>query len=160
MKFLICAATVKDREPYAPPAGGFIRADMKKLFLLLLLAVTISGCGISNNNSSVAPVATVAPLSNATLILDFGGGKVTTYSSVLAKTAFEALEKVAVENGITMDVKKYDFGMMVNSIAGSENSKDLSWIYYVNGKSPDVGADKYELKDGDKIEWKFIKPSF
>lgn len=31
---------------------------------------------------------------------------------------------------------------------------DLSgWMYFVNGESPSVGCQKYELKDGDRIEW-------
>ena len=43
---------------------------------------------------------------------------------------------------------------------GTENTKDLSWIYFVNGKSGEVAADKYELKNGDKVEWKYMKPNF
>ena len=27
------------------------------------------------------------------------------------------------------------------------------WTYRVNGEVPSVGCDKYELKDGDKVEW-------
>jgi hypothetical protein len=134
---------------------------MKKLFLLLLLTFTISGCGLSKNAGIVpVPTATIAPMAKATMVIDFGGGKISTYSGISARSAFEALEKVAVENDITMDVKKYDFGMLVNSINGSENTKDLAWIYYVNGKSPEVGADAYKLKDGDVVEWKYIKPTF
>ncbi len=30
------------------------------------------------------------------------------------------------------------------------------WIYTVNGAYPDCSADAYEVKDGDKIEWKYI----
>lgn len=134
---------------------------MGRILTLILIALIFSGCGLSNKTALLpTPSAIIVPLTKATLVLDFGGGKVTTYESVAAKTAFELLEKVTVENDITMDVKKYDFGMLVNSIDGRENSKDLAWIYYVNGKSADVGADKYELKEGDKVEWRYIKPNF
>ena len=31
---------------------------------------------------------------------------------------------------------------------------DLSgWIYFVNGESPSVSCDQYQLKDGDFVEW-------
>lgn len=134
---------------------------MGKILTLILIAVIFSGCGISKRNALLpTPSATIAPLAKATLVLDFGIGAATTYEKIAAKTAFELLEKVAEENGITMDVKKYDFGMLVNSIDGRENTKDLAWIYYVNGKSADVGADSYQLKEGDVVEWKYIKPIF
>ena len=29
-------------------------------------------------------------------------------------------------------------------------------MYKVNGKVPDVGADQYEVKKGDEIEWYYV----
>ena len=37
------------------------------------------------------------------------------------------------------------------------NSKKEYWAFYVNGKMAEVGAGSYQLKDGDKIEWKIEK---
>lgn len=34
------------------------------------------------------------------------------------------------------------------------DSKKEYWAFYVNGKMAEVGAGSYQLKDGDKIEWK------
>ncbi|MCL4363786.1 DUF4430 domain-containing protein [Patescibacteria group bacterium] len=47
----------------------------------------------------------------------------------------------------------------VTSINGKEASasKREYWAFYVNGKLADVGAGSYQLKAGDKIEWKIEK---
>ncbi|MBR2804096.1 MAG: DUF4430 domain-containing protein, partial [Eggerthellaceae bacterium] len=29
------------------------------------------------------------------------------------------------------------------------------WLFTVNGESPNVGADAYQIADGDEIVWKF-----
>lgn len=77
-----------------------------------------------------------------------------------AQNALEALKLVGVENNLEVRVKEYDFGVLVESIGGRENSVDKAWIYYVNGESATEGADQYELKTGDLITWKYIKPVF
>lgn len=135
---------------------------MGKLLTLILISFVFSGCGLTQKTGTLlqTPTATIVPEVKTTLVLDYGGGKISTYSGISAKTALDALTKIAEDSNITVDVKKYNFGMLVNAIGGKENSKDLAWIYYVNGKSPDVGADKYELKDGDRVEWKYQKPNF
>jgi|SRR3989338_2390348 len=47
----------------------------------------------------------------------------------------------------------------VTEINGQEalNSKKEYWAFFVNGKMAEVGAGSYQLKDGDKIEWKIEK---
>lgn len=132
---------------------------MSKIFALIFTAFLLTGCGIAGGMTS-NPSATVVPQGKSTVVIDFGDGKISTYSGIIGKTAFDVLTDVAVTNEITMDVKKYDFGMLLNSLGGKENSKDMAWIYFVNGKSPEVGADKYNLKDGDVVEWKYTKPTF
>jgi hypothetical protein len=47
----------------------------------------------------------------------------------------------------------------ITSIDGKEAksaSKEF-WAFYVNGKQAEVGAGSYQLKNGDKIEWKIEK---
>lgn len=75
------------------------------------------------------------------------------------ETAFSMLEKLTGEKGIEIQTQKYDFGIFVKSIMGKESTQDLSWIYFVNGKSGDIAADKFIIKPGDIVEWKHIKPS-
>jgi|GEM_PF-1389088 len=46
----------------------------------------------------------------------------------------------------------------VQGIAGmfeKDGGSKSGWIYKVNGKKPDKGADEYSVKKGDRIEWKY-----
>lgn len=53
-------------------------------------------------------------------------------------------------------VKEYSFGTLVESIDEVKNGESGKyWVYFVNGKMADVGADQYKLLKGDKIEWKW-----
>ena len=47
----------------------------------------------------------------------------------------------------------------VTEINGQEalNSKKEYWAFFVNGKMAEIGAGSYQLKEGDKIEWKIEK---
>jgi hypothetical protein len=47
-------------------------------------------------------------------------------------------------------------GVLVESIDGIKNGTgNKYWQYWINGELPMVSADKQEVKNEDKIEWKF-----
>lgn len=79
---------------------------------------------------------------------------------VQAKTAYEALQAAAKNRGWQLQVKNYDFGQLVEAINGQKNTSDKAWIYFINGQAATQAADKQELKAGDVVEWKYIKPAF
>ncbi|MDE2311483.1 MAG: DUF4430 domain-containing protein [Patescibacteria group bacterium] len=66
-------------------------------------------------------------------------------------TAFDLLDSTH-----KVTAKDYGAGMgkMVLSIDGTTPDSQHYWGFYVNGKSSNVGASAYALKDGDKVEWK------
>lgn len=73
-------------------------------------------------------------------------------------TALSQLQKAAVDNNITIEVKTSDFGSYVDSLDGLKGGTDGKyWLYSVNGKEAAVGADQYKLAEGDVAEWKFTK---
>lgn len=52
-------------------------------------------------------------------------------------------------------------GVLVTKIKEQKNGQDNKyWQYYVNGQMPQVGADKYIPKSGEKIEWIFAESTF
>lgn len=57
--------------------------------------------------------------------------------------------------GVPVEMKTYDFGSFVDSISGVKGEQGHWWIYYVNGTAATVAADKYLVKPGDTIEWKY-----
>lgn len=57
----------------------------------------------------------------------------------------------------THQVQVKDFagsGEFVTSIDGMEQDSGRFWAFYVNGSQAPVGAGQYQLKEGDRIEWK------
>lgn len=96
------------------------------------------------------------------LQIDFGNGKTINFEEVLAdeeQTAYSLLADAADDKNLDLQTQQYDFGVFVKSINGHESTADKAWIYFVNGESGDIAADKYILKLGDTVEWKYIAPS-
>jgi hypothetical protein len=88
------------------------------------------------------------------------GTAVATVSGVAAQTAFQALSEAAKKQNFELKTKQYDFGVFVEAIGTLANTKEKSWIYFVNGKAGTVAADKQSLTAGDMVEWKYISPAF
>ena len=43
----------------------------------------------------------------------------------------------------------------IADVVASEVGPNAGWLFTVNGESPHVGADAYQISDGDEIVWKF-----
>jgi len=97
-----------------------------------------------------------------TLIIDAGGMIKSSYILDIQENTspFSLLEKVKDMGEVTIETEIYDFGVLVTSINGFENDNQFSWIYFVNGNMGQVASDRHILKQGDTVEWKYIKPVF
>jgi len=146
-----------------------------KLLAKIIIAVVIFIAGFylggqqalspSNGNQALNPPLeqkaeeTIA----VNLMLDFGNGQVRTFDGIsLAKdaTVFALLEKVTSENSFKLSSKDYgDLGVFVEGIGDIKNSiaGDKYWQYWVNNKYAEIGASSYQLKNGDIVEWKYIR---
>lgn len=74
-----------------------------------------------------------------------------------ATTDGSALDQLQATNDSVVVIES-ELGKYVDSIndlAGGTDGK--YWSFYVDGELADVGADAYELKGGELIEWKFQK---
>lgn len=108
------------------------------------------------------PVASSSPLASTmgvTVEIN-DGNKVSAFQNIKASNAYEALIAGAKLANLKIQTKQYDFGVFIEQIGELKNTKDKAWIYYVNGKPGDVAADKKNVSSGDKVEWKYEKPSF
>ena len=96
----------------------------------------------------------------ATVIIDFGDGNVLTNTFVTKNITVYGvlLDAAKIEN---LDVKATYYGqydsIFIDTISSYTSGIDKYWIYYVNGESGMVGADKYIIKNNDIIEWRFEK---
>ncbi len=95
---------------------------------------------------------------NVSLSINFSNGTVWHYNINVSEknaTVFSALLNAASIGGFTVKYTyygQYD-SYFIDSIAGI-GGEGKYWIYYVNGKMGEVGADKKIVKEGDEIEWK------
>ncbi len=61
------------------------------------------------------------------------------------------------DQGFAFTSKQYDYGVFITGINGVANDPATGryWTYTVNGQSATVGADQYQLKDGDQVQWSY-----
>jgi len=81
-------------------------------------------------------------------------------SGVSTQNAFQALTQEAAKQRLEVKTKQYDFGIFVEQVGTLANTKEKSWIYFVNGKSGTVAADKQPVAPGDVVEWKYMTPIY
>ena len=65
---------------------------------------------------------------------------------------------VLIDTGLDLSVITSSGSTYVDGIAdvvASEVGPNAGWLFTVNGESPNVGADAYQIADGDEIVWKF-----
>ena len=104
---------------------------------------------------------------NVQLMIDFGDGEIITCSNqklTQKRTVFDLLEVCSKNEKNSFELEYQLFpglGVLITKIGDKENGQDDKyWQYWVNNEYSEVGADSYQLKDGDFVEWKFIKSQF
>jgi len=82
-----------------------------------------------------------------------------TQPRALATTAMDALEAASTTGEFYYHLRKTDFGPYVDQIGRyAEDIPGTSgWAFKVNGASPPVGADQFQLKAGDVVLWYWAK---
>jgi hypothetical protein len=67
--------------------------------------------------------------------------------------ALEALESASLGGEFYYHVTQSSFGPYVDQVGRYGAAGSSGWVFKVNGASPPVGADKVQLKDGDRVLW-------
>jgi hypothetical protein len=67
--------------------------------------------------------------------------------------ALQALETASLRGEFYYHVTQSSFGPYVDQVGRYAAAGTSGWTFKVNGVSPPVGADKVELKDGDRVLW-------
>lgn len=105
----------------------------------ILGGAAVTAAAIKTQQHSSSPAASVQHVAPHYL----------TYRGVSGKTALALLQERA-----QVGIKRSSFGALVDSVNGVHGGGKY-WMFYVNGKQAQVGADAYVTKNGEKIEWKF-----
>jgi len=67
--------------------------------------------------------------------------------------ALDALEAASSRGEFYYHVTQFSFGPFVDQIGRYKAEGSDGWTFKVNGVSPQVGADKVAVKDGDVVVW-------
>lgn len=73
------------------------------------------------------------------------------------QTPFGALERASRIGEFYYHAVEFSFGPFVDRIGRYPASGSSGWVYKVNHISPPVGANAYQLKDGDEVLWYFAR---
>jgi len=68
-------------------------------------------------------------------------------------SALDALDAASLRGEFYYHVTQSSFGPYVDQVGRYGAGGSNGWVFKVNGASPPVGADKVELKDGDRVLW-------
>jgi hypothetical protein len=79
----------------------------------------------------------------------FGPTEVT----VTAATPMDALEQASLVGELYYHVTTTSFGAYVDQVGRYGGDASSGWVFKVDDVSPPVGADKLQLKDGDRVLW-------
>jgi len=101
----------------------------------------------------VAPAAFAARVSVRVegRTLSIFGGLETRFEA--GANGLQALDAASLRGEFYYHVAQSSFGPYVDQVGRHPAGGTNGWTYKVNGVSPPVGADKYELKDGDRVLW-------
>lgn len=134
----------------------------KNLFALLIIAAAIGLVAIGFNQGWLPLKIGQAPAveragDNFSVSLEAAGK---TYQAKVAAgaTAYDLMKKLQLEQGLKFSAKEYaGLGALIEEINGAKNDVKANkfWIFYVNGKSSEVGVSNYVLKNNDIIGWKY-----
>jgi len=128
----------------------------------LPVAAPLPPAALSQEPRAFPPGATETNASSfLRLTLDFGDGTVRTFEPVHftpGQTLFEVMKTKLAKEHVAFEYRTYSgLGEFVTAIGSKKNSGGNYWQFWANSAYATVGAGMYQPKDGDIIEWKFIK---
>ena len=139
------------------------RDSIKQIILLILTLLVVFG-GLFYFLNQPVQMERVTPLSGdseevLSISLSIEGlyeaGSVVIEAN---ETVLEMLERLDEENAkIKLSTKDFgELGVLVEAMGGRVNGTDNRyWQYTVNDVAPMVGADSYQLQNGDTVMWEF-----
>ena len=74
-------------------------------------------------------------------------------ANALPESALDALESASVLGEFYYHVTTTSFGPYVDQVGRYGGTASSGWVFKVDDASPPVGADKVQLKDGDRVLW-------
>lgn len=131
--------------------GGWMRISQKNGE-----ANSITNTEVSTNTNQAAENVVRLTINNSTATSAYDM-KVESEVIVL-----DLLKQAGTEQGFSVGIKSYDFGDMVEEIAGVKNdaATQTYWSFKVNGTFSNEGASTAKAKAGDSVEWIYTNAAY
>ncbi|MCX6661497.1 MAG: DUF4430 domain-containing protein [Euryarchaeota archaeon] len=158
---ILYAAKKHDQMQLRPFPLKMIHKIPAVLLVLSLVALSFTGTALKVPQKSEVWVEKSDQTSVRIIISGDGWTLTDNLVAYQGDTAFVLLERSAQQNGCSVESTYYaQFdSTLINSINDAVGGTDGKyWQYYVNGKLPDVGADKCIVINGDVLTWSFEVP--
>ncbi|BCC59888.1 TPA: DUF4430 domain-containing protein [Bacillus cereus] len=128
-------------------------AMLKKWLLTLLMAVTLVFVSFANTVHITFAEGNTAKLA---IIGESQKGIMLCPKEEQIKDGETALSLLQKVMGDKVESETMSFGTYVKGIDGLMAGATSAWLYDVNDKSAEVGADSYKLKSGDVVVFRFV----
>lgn len=109
--------------------------------------------------STPAPAPTPAPVFTSSMgTVSFrieGATQQLCQGQANASTALNVLQVASEQCGFVYELRETGMGAYVHSVAGQSAQDEKGWLYRVNWRQPEVGAQNYNVQNGDYVTWYF-----
>ncbi len=144
---------------------GKKKTALTVVVILVSLAVIAFALNIFFSGGKTESAGTVTISVRCDTVKNSGKKHIPPDGVILKKTEVEISEGDTVYDVLSEICKKENiiFSANMGYIEGINNlfetdfGDSSGWIYFVNGESPSVGCDSYELSDGDEIRWCYTR---
>ncbi|PFW33729.1 cell wall anchor protein [Bacillus anthracis] len=133
--------------------GNFGMAMLKKWLLTSLVAVTLVFVSFANTVHITFAEGNTAKLA---IVGESQKGIMLCPKEEQIKDGETALSLLQKVMGDKVEAETMSFGTYVKGIDGLMAGATSGWLYDVNDKSAEVGADSYKLKSGDVVVFRFV----
>lgn len=114
---------------------------------VLVLAAVIAGTAVMWQPSADSGGQEIA----ISLAVDDGDTDEQALTVTNNTTAFEALNASHM-----VEYETSSYGYFITGIDGTTQNNTHSWMFFVNGEPPSVGANSYTLSDGDNVTFRLM----
>ena len=147
---------------------SLIRISRSDKFWILILGLIIGAfLGATFHKETVVvregTADTPAALSSVNLMIDYGNGSIKTWNTVSwneAMSVLDLMQEVANAKEIAIETKPDAKGIsMLESIdsVANDSKQNMRWQFWVDNTYEPRTADKYYLKPGDIVLWKYVR---
>lgn len=145
---------------------------MKKNLKFIVLALVVLGAvglwqtSVMQTKNKAAKEAQQKIQNNISVTFNFSATDTKTVEYPIVtnntKNLFTISQEIAKQQTWDIQYKDYgEMGYLVTKINNTENGQGSKyWQYYVNGEQPQISANKYIPKAGEKIEWSYAESAF